>query len=1177
MNKDYAVNLIKELFENAFSKDKFTFFVKNLLNHFEEDNFIYPDRLIPKIYSNHVKSFERFGKYVDSNNKKIDLLIVTLDNEKTLENARSFQRNLIAWYLNGGNNSDLKDAALVAFISTSNSDWRFSFIKMEYKFQKNDQGLVRIKEQYTPSKRYSFLVGPSEASHTAQSRLLSLTLNDKTNPLLEEIEEIFSVEKVTKEFFEQYKRLFLNLVDEFKDNKEFQEKVVKENNIEVSDFVKKLMGQIVFLYFLQKKGWLGVKQGESWGTGDKKFMHNLFNKQYRDYENYFNDILEPLFYDTLNNKDRGNNVVTGDQSFSKYFNCRIPYLNGGLFTSVYDWKNSKIYIDDKYFKEIITVFDTFNFTVFESDPIEKEVAVDPEMLGKVFENLLEIRDRRSKGTYYTPREIVHFMCQESLINYLASRSGYPEERIRKLMVSKDQELARSTEQQERIETNEELKEVAFKVNSLLRDVKICDPAVGSGAFPMGLLKEISSTRYYLNDHFLKQKNKFNNLLTEYDIKKETLENCIYGVDIDSGAVEIARLRFWLSLVVEHDIEEIEPLPNLDYKIMQGNSLIELHSPYLIAKTEDQSRNNLLAELTLTKTEYFNLSDAIAKSKKREEINLLIKHIVNYDKEKQIKLKWKKIQAMRSQLGLFRDKKASEQLSLDDANSKEISKELEELDNIEKISNTEHFEWHLNFNEVFEQGGFDIVIANPPYVGEKGHKEIFDEIKRSNLNKFYNGQMDLFYFFFHLALNIGKLSSQIAFITTNYYLTADGAKNLRKDLHERSVVKELINFNDLKIFESALGQHNMITILEKEENENAITRTCVTNRKGVANPEILRLILNNVDAETSYYNIVQKELYDGDKLYIRIGGAGKNLSKPINSVLYKIQIAGELLGTLCNVNVGLYTGADKVTDGYIDKYKLNLTKGEGIFILTRDELKNLRPNKFEESRIVPFYKNSDVRRWFTKNEPDLYLINLSYPDVKNIKLEEIPQLYKHIVRYEKILKGRKSNDNGLRAVIKAGYWWAFTIRQINFSQPKIVSPQRSPRNTFGYNENPWYASADVYFITEKNKSVALKYILALLNSKLYYSWLYNRGKRKGETLELYQQPLSEIPIKKVPELEQTAFVEVVDKILYTTNSEDYLNDLVKQANVKDFEKQIDQMVYRLYGLTPEEIAIVEGKK
>jgi adenine-specific DNA-methyltransferase len=142
-------------------------------------------------------------------------------------------------------------------------------------------------------------------------------------------------------------------------------------------------------------------------------------------------------------------------------------------------------------------------------------------------------------------------------------------------------------------------------------------------------------------------------------------------------------------------------------------------------------------------------------------------------------------------------------------------------------------------------------------------------------------------------------------------------------------------------------------------------------------------------------------------------------------------------------------------------------------------------------------------------------------------------------------------------------------------PKIVAPQRSPENTFGYNELPWYASADVYFVTEKEKNISLKYILALINSNLYYLWLYHRGKRKGETLELYQIPLSEIPIKKIPNYEQKPFIEIVDKILAITKSSDYLENLAKKEEVKEYEKQIDQLVYKLYNLTPEEIEIVKN--
>ena len=487
-----------------------------------------------------------------------------------------------------------------------------------------------------------------------------------------------------------------------------------------------------------------------------------------------------------------------------------------------------------------------------------------------------------------------------------------------------------------------------------------------------------------------------------------------------------------------------------------------------------------------------------------------------------------------------------------------------------------FDTRYFFPIVSRNGGFDIVIGNPPYVGEKGHMDMFREIKNSPLGKrFYQGQMDLFYFFFHVALDYLRNGGVLAYITTNYYPTARGARKLREDFKNRSIIKMLVNFNELKIFKPAAGQHNMVSILTKGQDSMALVNTCITKHMGDATSAILESVVSKQDNDTDYFKVIQKDLYDGEENYIRLVGNSMDSSDPTQSAINKIKRKGVLLETLCNVNVGLYTGADKVSNNYIQKYSLKLDKNEGIFIINKDEMKKLGLNSFECSKISSFYKNSDIFRWHTKECPDLFLVNISYPENKNINLDKIPNIFRHISRYEKILRGRKSNDNGLRAVIAAGYWWSFTIRQIDFSNPKIVVPQRSPRNTFGYNEISWYASADVYFITEKDKLVSLKYILALLNSKLYYLWLYYRGKRKGEMLELYQQPLSEIPIKKIAAPDQKPFIEIVDKILAITKSSDSLENPAKKEKVKEYERQIDQMVYKLYGLTKEEIETIEN--
>ena len=439
MDKNSAKRLVKETLQSSFNKKQVIHLIKNTLNEFEKKTFTYKGNTIPKAFQDSIKTLERVGQYKDSEGNILDILIVQLKKESALERARSKQRNFISWYLKSRGDV-LKDGALVAFVSPNQEDWRFSFVQMEYKF---DEKKKKIKEEWTPARRYSFLVGENENSHTAQSCLVPLLENDKTNPTFKDLESAFSVEKVTKEFYEKYHQLFINLTKELEIILEKDQKIKKDfenKKVNPADFSKKLLGQIIFLYFLQKKGWFGVKRGEDWGTGSKKFLRELFEKKHlyssspqspsflrkQESPNFFNDILEPLFYEALSSEHT--------EDYYSRFDCRIPFLNGGLFEPIksYDWVNTDILLPDSLFSNqektkegdigngILDIFDRYNFTVKEDEPLEKEVAVDPEMLGKVFENLLEIKDRKSKGAYYTPREIVHYMCQESLINYLFS-------------------------------------------------------------------------------------------------------------------------------------------------------------------------------------------------------------------------------------------------------------------------------------------------------------------------------------------------------------------------------------------------------------------------------------------------------------------------------------------------------------------------------------------------------------------------------------------------------------------------------------------------------------------------------------------------------------------------------------------------------------------------------------
>jgi len=447
VNKQQAQQIIRDTFESSFDKNGFTGFIKNLLNRIEDAPFTYQGNYIPDAYKQYIKKLERIGKFSDGENSA-DILVITLQKETSLERARTMQRNFIAWYLNGSRGGEMKEAALAAFVSPDEEDWRFSLVRMDYKFEKTKTGLsacgspaqagrMKVKEEFTPARRWSFLVGANEKSHTAQSRLVNILANDEQAPTLKEIENAFDIETVTREFFLKYRELFLRTKEELDKiviqasslRKDFEAK-----GVDTVNFAKKLLGQIIFLYFLQKKGWFGVSRDDDWGTGSKQFLRELFEKKHGDYKNFFNDILEPLFYEALR-IDRSH--VDG---YYSRFNCKIPFLNGGLFDPIgnYDWVHTDIIIPDKLFSNnvrtkegdigsgILDVFDRYNFTVKEDEPLEKEVAIDPELLGKSYEKFNAIRPdnydefrkalksgkkgeenkfNKKFGVYYTPAKL----------------------------------------------------------------------------------------------------------------------------------------------------------------------------------------------------------------------------------------------------------------------------------------------------------------------------------------------------------------------------------------------------------------------------------------------------------------------------------------------------------------------------------------------------------------------------------------------------------------------------------------------------------------------------------------------------------------------------------------------------------------------------------------------------
>lgn len=747
MNREQARALVAQTFTHAFDKGRFLNFTLNLLNHVDDSKAQqWNSTYVKDAFKGHVNRYERLGTYTSPDREKLDVLIVYLTADSKLERARTAIRNFVADHLK---TRDEKDAALVAFVSPSEATWRFSYVKMEYAAAKEDSGKVGVETRLTPARRFSYIVGEGESCHTAQTRFLDLLSNTDHDPPLARIEDAFSVEAVTKEFFTKYAELFgdINVALEKLVSKdkalsaEFARK--KVNSV---DFAKKLMGQIVFLYFLQKKGWLGVAKGEDWGTGPHDFLRKLATGGYGKYENFFNDILEPLFYNTLAT-DRGH------EAWCNRFKCRIPFLNGGLFEALgdYDWRGIDIEIPNELFTNtrrfegdilgtgVLDIFDRYNFTVNEAEPLEKEVAIDPEMLGKVFENLIEENRRKGLGAYYTPREIVHYMCQQSIVNYLDTALNSAKKQLLRRDIETFVHLGDQASLYEAarlagtksyaLHLPKTIETRARAIDETLAHILVCDPAVGSGAFPVGMMTEIVRLRSALTPYFNDVDDR-----TPYHFKRHAIQQCLYGVDIDAGAIEIAKLRLWLSLVVdEEDVVQVKPLPNLDYKIVPGNSLLHVE--------KNLFNESLFHSLEELKPRYFDESD----STKKEALKARIEDLIN-----------------------------------------------------QLTEGRKQFDFNVYFSEVFhKKSGFDIVIGNPPYgivFDDKYKHQLQDLFKSFSLNS------DIYTAFIERGVKLLHPNGAFAFITPNTYLNGDYFKALRQFLSREARILEISDYKHVSVFD-----------------------------------------------------------------------------------------------------------------------------------------------------------------------------------------------------------------------------------------------------------------------------------------------------------------------------------------------------------------------------------------
>lgn len=945
-------------------------------------------------------------------------------------------RNLIRPYLSYG-----FDAALAVFNDGTN--WRLSLI-------------CDLKEDATSTKRFTYVFGDEKAYYKTPI-LRFESLRTKANEFLE-IKKAFSVEALSDDFFDEYRKQYAEFV-KFLTGKEYVKKGNKwveqetgepdvqyftsfrEDDKLVRDYIKKMMGRIVFLYFLQSKGWL---------AGNLHYMHDLFYDASDEVKGDFLDkVLEPMFFGLLNTRpeDRSSAPLVNGVGVKYIPNAaEIPYLNGGLF------QQEKIdEVDSCFpagmFQSLFDFFDSYNFTIDENDPNDAEVGVDPEMLGKIFENLLE--DNKDKGAFYTPKEIVRYMCQESLTAYLQTSIDDAEvkEHIANFVKTNDVE-----------ELGGASSELAMSIDQKLIDVKICDPAIGSGAFPMGLLRELYACRKSIE--IFEEDN-------AADIKRHIIQNNIYGVDIEKGAVDIARLRFWLALII--DEKEPMPLPNLDFKIMQGNSLLESYKGVDLDVTskklktgKDTKKTRGVLSLGFEETDvqkiiqdlvksYFSITDHTLRAQRRQQIDKYVKDYIKVCAE----------------------------------GNHEVQDAVDELE----IPNDQFFLWHTYFADVFEQGGFDIVIGNPPY-----GVSIKDDYRKAVVTSWGNvPDYEIYYYFIVLAAPLLKEKGIMSYIIPNTFLFNTFAKHFREMLVEKWNVLEILDCTKFPIFESAVVR-NAINLFQKDSEGSK------------------KVGYRNTANVTSFSDLLERE----------------REFMTVESLLTMNQnwgLAYFLPTSIRNVVNLISSSPLAVKDVFPE-----ISQG----LIAYDKYKGQSEEIIKSRAYHSFVYKDGLKKWLWGED---------------------------VTRYNLTWNGKEYIDycNGIANPRNPSFFVGKRMLVREITNPSIFAALIEIE---AYNDPS-------IIIVKESKDYPIEILVGIMNSKLATFFHFNHSPKatKGAFPKILVQDIKEFPLPKVNSDERKILMRLVDDVTTIKKGKSI-------ADTSALENQIDFLVYHLYGLTYDEVLIVD---
>ncbi|WP_081759133.1 Eco57I restriction-modification methylase domain-containing protein [Thioalkalivibrio sp. HK1] len=1127
---------ISDLFKGSYDRDQWIevldqAFGRDRLKRFRSDK---------KIDSANVKSCIQWGNLMldEDHGEEVGLFEVKIKPQTKIRRNRVNLRSVIAKACRDYG----LDGALAIYhdVDGMEKTWRLSFVRMDY--------LEDSEKKRSGSKRFTYLLGEGQNVRTATERFNMISDKEKS---LDSIEQVFSVEELNKEFYKKLEKWYDKAI------RTISLPRVGETSIQKSNSVIRMITRLLFVWFIKEKGLI-----------NQYLFDEIKVKDYIDYKkpsSYYKAILQNLFFATLNQEISDRKMDEEDsRSYSYYLDSSMPlfrisddqvknlflqspFLNGGLFEchpedgfSVED-SNRIIVPNDLFFDNeengLIQILEQYRFTAEESTPLDVDVALDPELLGKVFENLLARHNpetsesaRNKTGSFYTSRQVVNYIIDEALKLRLSKHDERSEwkNKIVRLIDSLDEDL------------DEGIADVCFdeheteKLISAIYSMKIIDPAVGSGAFPMGVLHRLVTILKIVDPNNNKWKNKNieiakqipdidlrNQAISEieqmfsksndhgdYSRKLYLIKNNIYGIDIQQIAVEIAKLRFFISLAIEQKPEQdmsinygINSLPNLETNLIVADTLLKIKS--LVNKNRlkqvgifgGDELSNFQKEILKIREEYFYANDDINKSKCRN-----------------------------------KDSKLREDMRSYIAQTSNISEdEKEEFNKIcswlpyDKNHSAEWFDpkWMFNVD------GFDLVIGNPPYIqlqqriSNESSEKYGDRYKNLNYSAFARTG-DIYQLFYERGWELLDLHGCLCFITSNKWMRTDYGKNMRKFLGEKVGDIKILDLG-ADVFETATVDTNIL-LFSKIQRKMSIDYASFEHE-------------NKKSLNLSKIRFEQMSTPKNDDSWILLNPEEMALKEKI-----------ERIGTpLKEWDISIYRG---VLSGY-----------NKAFIIDKETKDALIEEDSKSADIIrPVLQGRDIGRYhltpFKK-----YLI-ATLPS-KNLCIDDYPAIKKHLLSFgqDRLEQSGCVLQDGSRARKHTPHRW-YELQDTcayygEFEKEKIAFPGINRKWRFILVETGIYISAPMRFITAKS---GLKYIKTILESniiKYYWKTVANMQDSTGFQMDNYM--VEKMPILKISNQEMQKYISQYDKVM--------------KMEEKPHSK-LNHLIYGHYNLSKSEIRIIE---